>query len=92
MCRVEAGGMSELTLGVWCLIAAVIAVCVVSTLYVLASIVRDATRRIELYRRVAELRAEYDKRMAEITARGLEIDHYRLGGVDIVPDARKKAA
>jgi hypothetical protein len=89
---VEAGGMTELTLGVWCLIAAVIAVCVVCTLYVLAAIVRDASRRIELYQRVAQLRAEYDKRMTEITTRGLEIDHYSLGGVDIVPDARKKAA
>ncbi len=84
--------MTELTLGVWCLIAAVIAVCVFCTLYVLASIVRDASRRIELYQRVAELRMEYDKRMAEIAMRGLEVDHYRLTGVDIVPDARKKAA
>jgi len=61
--------MGTLPLESWAVIAAIIGTAVFSTLYVLASILRDATRRVELYKRVAELRAEYARQAALLEER-----------------------
>lgn len=50
-----------------------VVVCVLGTLYVLASIMRDATRRIELFREVAKLRAEYVQKVLDLQARGFDV-------------------
>lgn len=84
--------MTHLTIEAWAAIGVVIALSVVGSLYVLASIVRDASRRIELYERVFELRLEYSKRTAELAARGYSVDNFKMGGFEIVENSGKKAA
>lgn len=61
--------MGGLTLESWALIAGIIAGAVFGTLYILASILRDASRRVDLYQRVAALRAEYARQAAEMEQR-----------------------
>ena len=68
--------MGGLTLESWAIIAAVIGTAVYGTLYILASILRDATRRVELYRRVALIRADYARQMAEQEERGFKAVQY----------------
>lgn len=87
--------MTSLTPEAWLAIGTIIALSMIGSLYVLASIVRDASRRIELYQKVAELRIEYASRIREIQARGYKIENaYEAGEFDIVSDApaAKKAA
>ena len=87
--------MTSLTPEAWLAIGTIIGLSVIGSLYVLASIVRDASRRIELYQKVAELRIEYAARIREIQARGYKIDNaYEAGEFDIVSDGpvTKKAA
>lgn len=87
--------MTSLTPEAWLAIGTIIGLSVIGSLYVLASIVRDASRRIELYQKVAELRIEYAARIREIQARGYKIENaYEAGEFDIVTDGSpaKKAA
>lgn len=81
--------MGGLTIESWAMIAAVIGSAVFGTLYILASILRDATRRVDLYKRVADLRAEYARQMAEHEARGHRTIQY-ADAVDFSPT--RKAA
>jgi hypothetical protein len=62
--------MYQLTIEAWLAVAGVIFACTAGGLYVLASIVRDAARRIELYKQVHELRLEYARRIRELQAKG----------------------
>lgn len=57
--------MGGLPLESWAMILAVMGAAVFGTLYILASILRDAARRVDLYKRVAELRADYARQLAE---------------------------
>ncbi|MBY0308655.1 MAG: hypothetical protein K2Q09_07930, partial [Phycisphaerales bacterium] len=66
--------MGALPIETWAVVAAVIGAAVFGTLYILASILRDATRRVELYKRVADLRADYARQMAERVG----ADHHEL--------------
>jgi hypothetical protein len=87
--------MTALTTEAWFAIGTIIALCVIGSLYVLASIVRDASRRIELYEKVAVLRIEYAARIRDIQARGYKIENaYEAGEFDLVESApaEKKAA
>lgn len=68
--------MGGLPLESWALVAAVITAAVFGTLYILASILRDATRRVELYKRVAELRAEYARQAAAMEQRRVGIPQF----------------
>jgi hypothetical protein len=72
-----------------------VTVSVLGTLYVLASIMRDATRRIELFREVAKLRAEYVQRVRDLQARGFDVpmpQHLIHMELDIRQPAPRKAA
>lgn len=68
--------MGGLTLEAWAVIATVAGAACYGTLHILSSILRDAARRVELYRRVAEIRAEYAKQVAVVQARSLESTIY----------------
>ncbi len=88
--------MSQLTTEAWFLIGTVIFACVTGGLYVLASIVRDAARRIELYKQVHELRLEYARRIREIQAKGQTVAGApplaELEGVPEMSGAMRRAA
>lgn len=62
--------MTQLTTEAWLTVAGVIFACTTGGLYVLASIVRDAARRIELFKQVHDLRLEYARRIRELQAKG----------------------
>jgi hypothetical protein len=64
---------------------------VFGTLYILASILRDATRRVELYKRVADLRAEYARQIAEHEERRSKAVQY-AEPADFTPAIPRKAA
>lgn len=73
----------------WMLVFAVATTAVVSSLYVLSSLIRDHGRVVELDREVRRLRMEYAKRMKELAARSGVGDvgaEPIVGEVDIVPD------
>jgi len=55
---------------------------VFGTLYILSSILRDASRRVDLYKRVAELRAEYARQAAELADRRIKAPQF----VEVVDD------
>lgn len=81
--------MGGLTIESWAIIAAVIGSAVFGTLYILSSILRDAARRVELYKRVAALRADYARQMADQEERGFKAIQY-AEAVDFSPE--RKAA
>ena len=68
--------MGGLTIESWAIIAVVIGTAVFGTLYILSSILRDAARRVDLYKRVAELRADYARQMTEQEERGFKAVQY----------------
>jgi predicted enzyme related to lactoylglutathione lyase len=72
--------MSDLPLEAWLAVGVVTAVAVIGSLYVLASIVRDASRRIELYEQVFQLRMEYTRRIREMQARGFKVEGMGVPG------------
>jgi hypothetical protein len=83
--------MGTIALEWWLAIAVVITFSVGAALYVLASILRDATRRIDLYVEVARLRAEYEQKMQDMRARGFDIpDTFTVGGFELI-EAKKAA-
>jgi hypothetical protein len=85
--------MEALTPQGWAVVAIVSGMGVFGALYILSSILRDATRRVELYRRVGELREEYAQQMRDLEARGFRTKSVQTAGVDIVEDGpRRKAA
>jgi hypothetical protein len=75
--------MGGLPLESWALILTIIGAAVFGTLYVLASILRDAARRVDLYKRVAELRAEYAQQAAELAQRRTKVPQF----VEVVAEA-----
>lgn len=77
------------------LVLAVAATAVVSSLYVLSSLIRDHGRVVELDREVRRLRTEYAKRMKELAARSGVSEaapEPMMGEVDIVPDQPRSHA
>ncbi len=75
--------MGGLPLESWALITVIAAAAVFGTLYILASILRDASRRVELYKRVADLRAEYARQAAEMAERRTKTPQF----VEVVEEA-----
>lgn len=75
--------MGGLPLESWAMITAVGSAAIFGTLYILASILRDATRRVDLYKRVAELRADYARQAAEMAERRTRSPQY----VEVIEEA-----
>lgn len=84
------GGMGGLTIEAWTVILGVIGAVVFGTLYILSSILRDAVRRVDLYKKVAELRADYARQIAEMEAQGHKRPQF-AEVIDFRPAVRKAA-
>jgi hypothetical protein len=67
--RADEHGVSNAPIEVWMLVLGVAAAAVVSSLYVLSSLIRDHGRVVELDREVRRLRMEYAKRRRDLAAR-----------------------
>jgi hypothetical protein len=89
--RADATVMVQLTMESWLAIGVIVTISVTGALYVLASIVRDANRRIELFRQVSALRLEYAQRVRELQARGYKVDMPAMPELDDLGAPRRAA-